>query len=313
MATPAEQASGTSGVAYRFPAMGTEFEVASMAVDASTAGRAVEDAVRGIEGTFSRFDPGSELCRLNAAAGKWFAASREMLEVVEAALQAALETDGLFNPLILPALEAAGYARTFDAGPSDGDTASSSVPDAATILLDFAHARVCLPAGARLDLGGIVKGWTVDRLLPAVRADGFVNAGGDLRAAGPGEQGYGWVVGIEDPRHPARDRFLVALRDEAVATSGTDRRRWAPVAGPPTASCAHHLIDPRTAQPAASDIVTATVIAPSCLEAEVAAKAALLLGSADGHRFLEVRRLAAVLQLDTGDWIATTGMQGRFL
>jgi thiamine biosynthesis lipoprotein len=134
-----------------------------------------------------------------------------------------------------------------------------------------------------LDLGGIGKGWTVDRVAKSFGSfqSYAVDAGGDLYAAGTQADGSPWTVGVEDPFRPGSDIMTLAVRERAVATSTVARRRWN-LAG----QVQHHLIDPRTGYPTDSGVASVTTVAGSVAQAEVLAKAALLLGPEAGGRFL---------------------------
>ena len=117
----------------------------------------------------------------------------------------------------------------------------------------------------------------------------MVNASGDLYAAGDGPEGEGWRVGVADPFEPERDLAVVVVRDRAVATSGSSKRRWGADAR------YHHLIDPRAGASSESDLLSVTVIAASATEADVLAKTAFLLGAEAGQRFVGAREGAASL------------------
>lgn len=235
------------------------------------------------ERRFSRFRPDSELSRLNEI-GQLRAASTAFLHVLTRARRHARRTGGLVTPLVGAALIAAGYDRSFDPSRADwyaAPRASGPLPPVETVVIDRRRGRVTLPPGVSLDFGGLVKGWTVDRaarLLPAVAA---LDAGGDARLRGAGPDGRGWIVDVEDPADPAREVLTLRVSDRAVATSAPNRRRWRTATGEQ-----HHLIDPRTGRPAASDLAQVTVLADTVEEAEVLAKAAYLLGHQDGRRFL---------------------------
>src|SRR4051794_22025676 len=141
--------------------------VASADVAAATARlEAVERLIRSFEARLSRFQPDSELCRLNARAGHVTRVSRTTGRVLRLALRAAHATGGLFDPTIIDALEAAGYDRDFTTLATQGDPVvwpESPRADWRTIRL-IPHARIArLPVGLRLDLGGIAKGWAADR------------------------------------------------------------------------------------------------------------------------------------------------------
>ena len=296
-------------ISHTFRAMNTAVLVAVVAATgeaerARGAAADVEALFRAGESALSRFDPASELSALNRAAGRPFRASPRLFAVVEAALASAAATEGLFDPTILHALVGAGYDRSFE------HLAAGAAPVAATgpgrgggwreVRLDRQRRTIALPAGIGLDLGGIGKGWTVDAVVALLRRRGFasfaVDAGGDLFAAGVQADGSPWTVGVADPADPRRDLLTLAVRDRAVATSTRVHRRWRQG----TAE-RHHLIDPRTGLPAATAVLSATVIASSVARAETLTKAAFLLGPDAGVRWLDLHPDAAgLLVLDDG-------------
>lgn len=272
----------------------------------------------------TRFDPQSELSQLNASAGRWFPASPLLVAAVRAALEAARRSDGLCDPTLLPLLEAAGYDRDFAAiarreiGPGD----LSDHPTGLWRAIRVRDDAVRLPPGARLDLGGLAKGWAADVALEDLLADfpdALVSVGGDIRLRGSQPGSPGWVVGIEDPRIDAlagHDRATLALKAGGVATSGATRRWWRR-----GGQRMHHIFDPRTRRPArlwsdADDdaapdaarlIAAATALAPTALRAEVAAKLALLRGYPAALAAVEQPELPAdddvalILVLGSGD------------
>lgn len=274
----------------RFRAMGSQFQVW---LDTTEDGAAVLSEVPAwveeLEARLSRFRATSELSRLNDHGGEWVAVSDELLDAILVALSAARLTHGLVTPLILPALIAAGYDRSFDdlgarpASPASDQPSTSSVPDWSDIQVEVAAHRVRLPAGAQIDLGGVGKGWTAERIADRLEKYGscLVDAGGDLVARGKPQTGSGWRVGVAEPGANSEDILLqVSLHDCAVATSGTDYRRWEN-----HGLMQHHIIDPRTGRPAETDVLMATVIDIDAERAEAYAKLLILLGSTDGLRW----------------------------
>lgn len=222
------------------------------------------------EQRFSRFRPESLLCRLNRGEvieDPWFA------RAVSMAIDAFELTGGYFNPMILPALERAGYDRTFAlVGPGSGEPEPQRVPDPKHVLR-LSGTSVELLAG-QIDLGGIVKGWTADLAaehLAAEYPNAFVNAGGDIRCTGSDAGGGGWAI---DVARPSGGSGWQGRLTGAIATSTTLRRRWATAGG----SQAHHLIDPGTGMPSDSPFVQVSARAEACWVAEVWAKAILIGG-----------------------------------
>ncbi|MBI5565979.1 MAG: FAD:protein FMN transferase, partial [Chloroflexi bacterium] len=155
-----------------------------------------------------------------------------------------------------------------------------------------------LPLGVRLDLGGIVKGWAVQRAAQQLAKYGpcLVDAGGDIMTQGTVPGTTHWTIEIADPFDRANDIASLRLRDRAVATSGIDRRKWQR-----GGTWQHHLIDPRTGQSAASDALSVTVIAPTTIEAEVYAKAVFVLGAEAGLYLIETHPALAACVVTTDD------------
>ena len=247
------------------------------------------------EAELSRFRPDSGLSRLNAAAGLGPQTVSPLLwTALNRAVEAARQTLGLFDPTVLDLLRAAGYDRSFELLNGSSDTLGPSAkPSCGWHQIRFYDSvgQVELPAGVGIDLGGIAKGWTVDRVAVSLATHGpvLVDAGGDIRAVGmPG--GEPWPVAVQDPFDETRDCAVLALNGGAVATSSIGRRRWQR-----NGQTMHHLIDPRTGQPSDSDLHTVTVLADTAEEAEVSAKTVLMLGTQAGASWLKRRDLRGLL------------------
>jgi thiamine biosynthesis lipoprotein len=236
------------------------------------------------EQIFSRFQLTSELSRLNHAGGP-VTVSPALFAAFERAHHYWQITDGWFDPGIGNALCAAGYDRSFVRGLLDRETpVSPPAPEMrfGKVVVDAETQAVTLPAGMLVDFGGFVKGWTSDVAAPLLPELAALDAGGDAVLRGAGVDRHGWLVDVENPASPGRALLTIRVRDAAVATSGTNRRKWR-VAN----SVAHHLIDPHTREPANTDLIQVTVVASSAELADVLAKTALLRGHADARRFLD--------------------------
>jgi thiamine biosynthesis lipoprotein len=183
------------------------------------------------------------------------------------------------------------------------------VPNWRSIEVRPNHSAIRLPAGAQIDLGGTAKGWTAARIADRLAAYGpcLVDAGGDLAARGKPQGGAGWQVAVAEPG-PSADAAPVAsvvVTDRAIATSGIDYWRWIR-----NGKWQHHLIDPRTGRPAATDVLSATVIQPDASLAEGYARALVLLGSAAGLAWILRQPQRAVLVVRTdGAVLATSEFQ----
>jgi thiamine biosynthesis lipoprotein len=297
-----------------FPAMGGSVEVQLADESGADAGR-VEALFDVHERALSRFLPDSELSALNEASPAPFHASSLLFDAVSDALGWACVTDGMFDPTVIDALEASGYDRTFERIGRGAPIAVAERPRIPrvgwrAIELDAERNLITLPVGVRLDLGGIGKGFTVDRAIAALgpRANAMVNASGDLYAAGDGPDGDGWYVGVQDPFEPSRDLAVLNVNDCGVATSGSIKRQW--IVGD---TRYHHLIDPRERASAVSDLLTVSVVAPTATQADVLAKTAFLLGSQAGLRMIERFDGAECIAVtEAGDAVMTSGIAEYF-
>lgn len=274
---------------HAFRAMGTEVELLLEGADSEEAGPAfarAEAEFERLEAIFSRFRPESELSRLNDRGS--LDASPELATVVELALAARDRTAGRFDPTVHDALVAAGYDRTFEELDGSSDE-SGAHPTGGGVRVR--GSRVELDPGVRLDLGGIAKGYAAERVAALLAPVGgcLVNAGGDVSTCG-GPDG-GWPVGVETPS----GTITLALKRGALATSGSDRRRWRTATGE-----RHHLIDPATGRSAESDLLRVTVVASCAVEAEVAAKALFLAGEEAAAAEADAAGLPAVLVTTNG-------------
>jgi thiamine biosynthesis lipoprotein len=295
----------------RFHAMGT---VAHLVTDAVGALEPARQLLEELEARWSRFRSTSDVQRLNHAGGSTCTVAPATATLIGHACAAWNLTDGLFDITVHDDLVAAGYDRSFElldldprSGAPEARRSGGRPRPAATpedISVDRAASTVRLPPGLHIDLGGIGKGraadLVADQLLAAGSGHHVVNLGGDLRAAGGRPDGSPWRVAVTDPHDPDRVRCVLAVRDGAIATSTSCRRRWS-VCGEPK----HHLIDPRTGAPSTSSLVSVTVITREALMADVLAKAALVADQDDAFRLLRRFGAAALLVTEDDEWLAT--------
>lgn len=293
----------------RLRAMGTQAHVLVVGGRRGQLQRA-QDRIADLEQRWSRFRGDSEVSRLNAQAGHPVAVSDETRLLVRCAVLGWRHTRGLFDPTVYDAVHAAGYDRDLDLVRTRPGRLRPTrpAPGCSGIHIDDSAGTVTLPAGARLDPGGIGKGLAadlvVDELVDGGAAGACVNLGGDLRVAGQAPDGPGWRVEVANPSG-GEPVGTLHLRAGAVATSSTLDRRWT-VAGVEQ----HHLIDPATGRPLPLRRA-ATVVAATAWQAEVAAKAALLVGAGERARLLP--GLAAGTLIADGRRLHEWGAIARFL
>jgi thiamine biosynthesis lipoprotein len=293
-------------------ALGTAVRVSVLAASAPEADRIADLAppiLERLEARWSRFRPESELCRLNRAAGTPVMVSDETFDAVGRAIEAWRATHGCFDPTVLPALLALGYDRDFQSVASDGAAVRATGPTTgcAEITLDPLVRAIVLPHGTTLDLGGIGKGLAADRLAADLLAAGALGVcadlGGDVRVSGTGPRAGAWPVTVDDPLTTGATGALV-IRDGGVATSTHLRRSWR--RGGRTV---HHLVDPRTGEPADSGLASVTVVAGTTWWAEVIAKAAYIAGADAGADLVTAAGLTGLLVHDDGHVTDLPGLE----
>ncbi len=252
----------------------------------------------------TRFDPNSELSRLNASPEPQVRVSGIVCRFAEAAVAAAARTGGLVDPTLVDEIEAAGYRGDLSGTFADevrlrsAHARQPARPDPRarwrTVEVDPRNRIVTRPPGVKLDSGGVAKGLIAD-ILGERRKDYdayAIDCGGDIRIGGQAARPR--PVRVDDPLgRGALHEFEMAAG--GVATSGIGRRSWLGADG----HAAHHLLDPATGRPAFTGIIQATALAPTALEAEMLAKAAVLSGVEGGSRWLPH---GGVLVFDDGDY-----------
>jgi thiamine biosynthesis lipoprotein len=246
---------------------------------------------------FTRFDRNSELSRLNADMSPTVRVTPLMGRLVAAVADAAQLTGGLVDGTLLDEIEAAGYRDELPAALdlptalalAPARRAATPRPIRAHVSVDFHTLTVRRPPGLRIDGGGLAKGLFADVVAETLAGRTFaIDCAGDLRLGGAPR-----TVRVESPF----DRDVVhelTVADGGVATSGIGRRSWIGADGAP----AHHLLDPATGRPAFTGVVQATALAPTALEAEVRAKAAVLSGPDGANGWLPH---GGVVVLDDGN------------
>lgn len=255
-----------------------------------------EARLRDLESLWSRFLGDSDITRANQAAGVPVHVHEDTLAVILRSIEAWKQTQGLFDITVLPALVHHGYTHSAVTSAAAPRVSRQLIGVSGSVTVDVANATICVPAGAAIDLGGIGKGFAADivaeELIEAGALGALVNVGGDISVIGvPYDGEDSWVLGIEDPGSAPDHIARIALRQGGVATSGTTIRRWTS----PSGETAHHLINPTTALPASTNLLTATVIAGDAATAEVFATAAMMSDGATAVDILERAGLAGLM------------------
>jgi FAD:protein FMN transferase len=251
--------------------------------------------LRAIDEACSRFRSDSDLARVNNAAGAWTPVRPLLIEALEVALRAAAITNGLVDPTVGEAVQGAGYTDDFGRVAADGPALRllvRPVPGWRLVQLNRRTNAVRMPPGVLLDLGATAKGLAADRAAAAAHlatgAGVLVSCGGDIATAGTPPPG-GWHVRVSEfsadgPEAPGQS---ISVEVGGVATSGVTARRWRRGGRE-----LHHIIDPATGVPAETCWQWVSVVAASCVDANIASTAAVIMGEA-APAWLEVQGLAA--------------------
>jgi FAD:protein FMN transferase len=271
---------------------------------ADDAARIVRGLMQDVEAAVSRFRGDSELERVNEAAPRLLPVGPLTLALVETAVAAARRTGGAVDPTVGGHLLALGYDDDLDVvrGLVAPSGRSSRAADWTRVIVDRDLGRVGVARGLRLDLGATAKAWTADEAARRVsarhRRPALVEIGGDVAVAGGAAQP--WRVRVGESRDVPGE--LVGLSHGGLATSSTTVRRWR--CG---AELAHHVVDPRTGRPTGGPFRTATVWAPSTVEANTYSTAALVWGDAAPARLALAGVAARLVERDgsvrlVGSW-----------
>lgn len=252
----------------RFRAMGTDCHVVVVGGARQLTARS-EERVRDLQAMWTRFEPDSEVMRLNRnGRGR---VSEATWGLVTRGLVGRRVTGGRFDPFMVSQIVAAGYDRTFDDLEDQRTQPTGPPPRMPVVGLDRRTREVRLAAGAQFDSGGIGKGLAADMISAELMDAGadacLVNLGGDLRVRG--DKGSPWIIGV-DSEAPDGPELSVRLAAGGLATSSRMGRQWRTDQGR-----AHHLLDPRTGRSLRTDWAGATAIAPQGWVAEVLSKAIL--------------------------------------
>jgi thiamine biosynthesis lipoprotein len=278
--------------------MGTIVEITVVAPNDAVAQAALSTGfqeIRRLEQLFSTWIDASELSRVNQAAGREpVSVGAETFELLARALEIADYTEGGFNIAIGPAVQLWKVTEA-QRIPSAMELAiAGQYVDYRLIRLDPARRTVFLEKpGMRIDVGGIGKGYAAEKAAAAMReigaTGGLVAVAGDFRVFGKRADGTAWPVGIQHPRLSEKVLATLDAGDEAISTSG-DYERFFIKDGVRY----HHILDPRTLQPARL-CQSVTIVAPDALRADALATGVFVMGPVDGLALVERLGLGAVI------------------
>jgi len=251
------------------------------------------DEFRSVDNLMSTFKEESDVSRINRYGGiNRLKVDPMVCEVVETAKTIGDRSSGIFDFTILPLLRAYGFRDNHPRTPEPEVLEEAlSLVDYRKVSVDKENNVIGLETtGSQIDLGGIAKGYAVDRAANILRSHGVqkavINAGGDIFAIGAPDEKEGWLIGIQHPLYPEKIAATVLINDQAIATSGNyenyivvDDKQYG------------HLFDPRTGNPS-NPVLSATIVAPSAMDADALSTSAFLMGQDNGSRFTQNQECA---------------------
>ena len=280
--------------------MGTTWSVkltAQPTADVPALAAMVQRALDAVVREMSPWEPLSNLSRYNRAeAGSWTALPAAAATVLRRAIEIAAATDGAFDPTLGALTDLWGFGpRPFSGQPPPREAVEGARDHGGWKRLTLDGDTLFQPGGLRLDLNGIAKGFGVDQAAAALERAGvksyLVEVGGELRGTGAKPDGQPWWVELERPP-TANDapRTVVALHDLSVATSG-DYRRFFDHDGRRYA----HTLDPISGAPSDHGVVSVTVLAKTCMDADAWATALTVMGPETALAFATTHDLPALI------------------
>lgn len=271
----------------------------------------LRDTAIDFEMSLSRTRPTSEVSKLNDAHGEWVALSPSTLDLVEKARDYSEASGGVFDVTM------GSVTPLWDF--HEGVVPAREELDEALRHVDWRMIEVDRVAGtarlvdphARIDLGGIAKGYIADALADVLRKHGcdsaFVNLGGNVLTVGSKTDGSPWRIGVRDPREPSKMRAVVTAVNRSVVTSGLYERNFTK-----DGVFYHHILDPKDGMPVKTDVGGATIVSKKSLDGDGFSTTLFALGVEGALAFVEEHPQLEAIVIGTDDAVhLTSGLEGR--
>ncbi len=271
-----------------------------------------KQTVVNLESLLSVTNPNSEIYKANQGNGSITHLSEETISLLQSAVSLSKETKGLFNITVYPAVKAWGFTQNKNRVPSEQEIKEC------LSLIDMNYIQIkgnaiTLPKGVMIDLGGIAKGYAADKIAKELEQSHCTGAvlsfGGNVKTVGKKPNGELFQIAIQDPNNNANAIGTLSVSgNTAVVTSG-DYQRYFESNG----KRYHHIIDPRTAAPAQSDLTSVTVICSSATRADAYATALYIMGLEEGLKFVEEQPdIEALFITKTNEVYKSSGLSSIF-
>lgn len=289
-------------------AQGTTYSVKFISSEEQNLKASFDSIFRAFDASMSTYKTNSLITAVNAG-DTAIIVDDMFLSVLERSLQLSKETQGQFDVTVGPLVEVWGFGKKIHLQ-IDTLKVDSARQYVGYQKIEEKEGEVKIPAGARIDFNGIAQGYTVDVIARFLEAKGIsrymVEVGGEVMAKGLNKMDEPWKIGVDKPSEEIdqNDRFqvIVALKDKALATSGNYRKFWVDQA---TGIKYAHTIDPLSGFPARNQLLSVTIIANNCMDADGYATACMVMGTEKALRFVEAKpdlEAYLIYSDENGDW-----------
>lgn len=291
-------------------AMDTYMTLSAYGKEGERAVKAAEAEVRRLDQLLSVSSLNGDVYQLNHDGQR--RVETDTLALVSRAMEVSGQTEGLFDCTIAPVMEIWGFR--------DGNFRVPPAEELAQELakVDWSKVRitadtVALLDGVTIDLGGIAKGYTSQRIMEIYGkqgvTSGIVSLGGNVQNLGTKPDGSLWRVALEDPRDAAQYFGILEVADKAVITSGGYQRNFVE-----NGRQYHHIIDPRTGYPAENGLISVTIVSEDGTLADALSTVLFIMGPERAEAFWQAHKdlFDAVLMTEDGKILVTAGLQEVF-
>lgn len=286
--------------------MDTAVEIRAFGPDAEAAVEAAFAEMARVEQLFSRHLEDSAVSQINAHAGEWVTVAPEVVPLLEKALYYSEISSGAFDITVGGLIDLWNFGGSPQRVPADEEIARVlAAVDYTAVELDADAGRVRIPVGTIIDLGGIAKGYAVDRACQVLKqhgiTSGMIYAGGDITTIGSKPDGSSWRVGVQHPRQSNSLIAVLEMTDSSIVTSGDyeryffqDNIRY------------HHILDPQTGYPA-QGLISVTVYGGDAADADALSTALFVLGWDKGKELIESLAGYEAILMDTSSnvWVSS--------
>lgn len=306
---PSGSSAGTDSQSIDLFAMDTAMTLTAYGDHAGEALDAAKSEIERLDALFSISSESGDIYALNR--DHTAALHEDTRALLSDALEVSVSTDGIFDCTIEPVMQAWGFTTQDYRVPTPAELSTLLAHvDYTQVQLDGSTAAI--PDDVQVDLGGIAKGYTSDRMMQIFNENGvtsgIISLGGNVQALGLKSDGSRWRVAVQDPENSEENFAVIEIEDEAVITSGGYQRYFEE-----DGTTYHHIIDPRTGYPADSGVISSTIISHDGTLADGLSTSLFIMGVDDALDYWRAHsdEFDAILMDENGTVYVTDGIADR--